>query len=153
MCCSGLQQPQKQSGRIAFACESRRQTRDLWVRFVRIKRENFFPQPQAKFLICSVHFEENSFTRAFDLTQLWQLKPGSLHGIQGRKDPSKERDSTGRKKGIQRDKEIKGFNETNCQLPTGELIFFLIDHKELSLLQSAFQSRHLCPPEYHRAPQ
>ena len=50
-------------------------TRDLWVRFVRIKRENFFPQPQAKFLICSVYFEENCFTRAFNLTQRGQLNP------------------------------------------------------------------------------
>ena len=37
-------------------------TRDLWVRFVRFKRDYFFPQSQAKFLICSVHFEENCFT-------------------------------------------------------------------------------------------
>ena len=69
-------------------------TRDLWVRFVRIKRENFFPQAQAKFVICSVHFEENSFTRAFDPTQRRQLKPGSLPSIWGRKEPSTERDST-----------------------------------------------------------
>ena len=61
-------------------------TRDLWVRFVRIKRENFYPQPQAKFLICSVYFEENNcFTRAFNSTQRRQLKPGSLPSIWGRK--------------------------------------------------------------------
>ena len=68
--------------------------RDLWVRFVRIKRENFCPQPQAKFVICSVHFEENCFTRAFDPTQLRQPKPGSLLSICGRKEPSTERDPT-----------------------------------------------------------
>lgn len=68
--------------------------RDLWVRFVRIQCENVFPQPQAKFVICSVHFEENCFTRAFDQTQRRQLKPGSLPSIWGRKEPSTERDST-----------------------------------------------------------
>ena len=49
---------------------------------------------QAKFVICSVHFEENCFTRAFDTTQRRQLKPGSLPSIWGRKEPSTERDST-----------------------------------------------------------
>ena len=65
-------------------------TRDLWVWFVRIQCENFFPQPQAKFVICSVHFEENCFTRAFDQTQRRQLKPGSLPSIWGRKEPTKQ---------------------------------------------------------------
>ena len=69
-------------------------TRDLWIRFVRIQCENFFPQPQAKFVICSVHFEENGFTPAFDPTQRLQLKPGSLPSILGRKESSTERDST-----------------------------------------------------------
>ena len=75
-------------------------TRDRWVRFVRIKRENFCPQPQAKFVICSVHFEENCFTRAFDPTQRRQLKPGSFLSICGRKEPSTEF------KGIQLDRVI-----------------------------------------------
>ena len=66
----------------------------LWVQFVRIQCENFFPQAQAKFVICSVHFEENCFTRAFDTTQRRQLKPSSLPSIWGRKEPSTERDST-----------------------------------------------------------
>ena len=69
-------------------------TRDLWVRFVRIQSENFFPQPQAKFVIWSVHFKENCCTRAFDQTQRRQLKRGSLLNIWGRKAPSTERDST-----------------------------------------------------------
>ena len=66
----------------------------LWVQFVRNQCENFFPQPQAKFVICLVHLEENCFTRAFDTTQRRQLKPGSLPSIWGRKEPSTERDST-----------------------------------------------------------
>ena len=45
-------------------------------------------------MICSVHFEENCFTRAFDQTQRRQLKPGSLPSIWGRKEPSTEMDST-----------------------------------------------------------
>ena len=68
--------------------------RDLWIRFVKIKKENFFPQPQAKFVICSVHFGENCFNRAFDPTQRRQLKPNSLPSIWGRKEPYTERDST-----------------------------------------------------------
>ena len=46
-------------------------------------------------MICSVHFEENCFTRAFDQTQRRQLKPGSLSGIQGRKEPSTEKKTIG----------------------------------------------------------
>ena len=65
-----------------------------WFRFVRLQCENFFPQPQAKFVICSVHFEENCFTRAFDQTQRRPLKPGPLPSIWGRKEPSTEKDST-----------------------------------------------------------
>ena len=45
-------------------------------------------------MICSVHFEETCFTRAFDPTQRRQLKPESLPSIWGRKEPSTERDST-----------------------------------------------------------
>ena len=67
----------KAAGLALHASPSDR-TRDQWVRFVRIKRKNFFPQPQAKFVFCSVHFKENCFTRAFDPTQRGQLKPGSL---------------------------------------------------------------------------
>ena len=69
-------------------------TRDLSVRFVRIKRENFCPQAQAKFVICLVHFEENCFARAFDPTQRRQLKPRFLPSICRRKEPSTERNST-----------------------------------------------------------
>ena len=92
-CCSGLQQPQKQSGNRLRVQPTEREIR-LWVQFVRIQCENFFPQAQAKFVICSVHFKENCFTRAFDTTQRRQLKPGSLPSIWGRKEPSTERDST-----------------------------------------------------------
>ena len=49
-------------------------TRDQCARFVRIQCESLFPQPQAKFAICSVHFKENCFTSAFDPTQRRQLK-------------------------------------------------------------------------------
>ena len=69
-------------------------TRALWVQFVRIKRENFFPQPEAKFVIFSVHFEENCFNRAFVPTQRRQLKSNSLPSIWARKEPSTERDLT-----------------------------------------------------------
>ena len=82
----------KAAGLALHASPSDR-TRDQWVRFVRIKRKNFFPQPQAKFVICSVHFEENCFTRAFDPTQRRQLKPGSLPSIWRKEEPSTERDS------------------------------------------------------------
>ena len=74
----------------------------LWVQFVRIQCENFFLQAQAKFVICSVHFEENCFTRSFDTTQRRQLKPGSLPSIWGRKEPSTERDSTRQSRTIRR---------------------------------------------------
>ena len=81
-------------------------TRDLWDQFLRIKRENFFPQPEAKFVICSVHFEENCFDRAFVPTQRRQLKPNSLPSIWRRKEPSSERDLTiqGRMKEKERQK-------------------------------------------------
>ena len=46
-------------------------------------------------MICSVHFEENCFTRAFDQTQRRQLKPGQTQHM-------------GKKGAIYR----KGFNET-----------------------------------------
>ena len=81
-------------------------TRDLWVRFVRMKRKNFFPQPQAKFVICSVHFEESCFTRAFDPTQRRQLKPGSLPSIWRKKELStkgNQRDNVvGRRRSVKR---------------------------------------------------
>lgn len=69
-------------------------TRDLWVRFVRMKRKNFFPQPQAKFVILLGAFRERYFIRAFDPTQRRQLKPGSLPSKWRRKEPSTEWDST-----------------------------------------------------------
>ena len=73
LCCSGLQQTQKQRSRTGFACKSNRQNERS---------------------LCSVHFEENCFTRAFDPTQLRQLKPGSLPSIWGRKEPFTEKEST-----------------------------------------------------------
>ena len=79
---------------LALHASPTNRTRDLWVRFVRIQCENFFPQPQVKFVICSVHFEEYFFTCAFDPTQRRQLKPGSLPSIWRRNEPSTERDST-----------------------------------------------------------
>ena len=48
---------------LALRASPTDRTRDLWVRFVRLQCENFLPQPLAKFVICSVHFEENCFTR------------------------------------------------------------------------------------------
>ena len=70
---------------LALHASPNDRTRDLCALFVRIQCENFFPQPQAKFVICSVHFEENCFTRDFDPTQRRQLKRGSLPSIWGRK--------------------------------------------------------------------
>ena len=44
-------------------------TRNLWIWFVRIKRENFFLQPQAKFVIWLVHLGENCFNKP-----VWSFK-------------------------------------------------------------------------------
>ena len=90
----GCSNPRNKGAGLDLHASPTNRTRDLWVRFVRIKRKNFFPQPQAKFVIYSVHFEENCFTRAFDPTQRRQLKSGFLLNIWGRKEPSTERDST-----------------------------------------------------------
>ena len=84
-------------------------TRDLWVRFVRIKRKNSFPQAQAKFVICSVHLEENCVTRAFDPIQRRQLKPVSLLSIWGRKEPSTERDSTRQRRIKEKERQRLGY--------------------------------------------
>lgn len=70
----------KAAGISLHACESKRQ-RDLWVCFVRTKRKKILPLPKARFVVCSAHFEENCFTRAFDPTQRRQIKPGSLPSI------------------------------------------------------------------------
>ena len=54
----------KAAGLVLHASPTDR-TRDLWVRFVRIQCENFFPQPQAKFVIFSVHFRGKLFYSCF----------------------------------------------------------------------------------------
>ena len=56
-------------------------TRDAWAQFVRTKRKNFHPLLNTRFVICSVHFEDSCFTRAFDPNQRRQIKPGSLPTI------------------------------------------------------------------------
>ena len=112
-------------------------TRDLWVRFVRIQCENFFPQPQAKFVICSVHFEENCFTRAFDQTQRRQLKPGSLPSIWGRKEPSTERDSTRQSRMKEKERQKLRFLWVLLMLYICALM-----HKMFDILISLFQSIH-----------
>ena len=78
---------------IALHASPTDSTRDIWVRFVRTKRKNFFPQPRARFVICSAHFEEHCFTRAFDPTQRRQIKPGSLPSIWKGEEPSTDTDS------------------------------------------------------------
>ena len=60
-------------------------------------------------MICSVLFEENCFTRAFDPTQRRQLKPGSLPNIWGRKEPSTERDSTRQSSMKEKERQKLGF--------------------------------------------
>ena len=70
----GCSNRRNKAAELAFNTSPNDITRDLCARFVRTQCENFFPQPQAKFVICSVHFEENCFTCAFDPTQRRQLK-------------------------------------------------------------------------------
>ena len=83
----------KEVGIALHSCDD--STRDIWIRFVRIKRKNFHPGPQARFVICSVHFEEHCFTRPFDPSQRRQIKPGSLPTIwkkgEGLTNPDSER--------------------------------------------------------------
>ena len=95
-CCvvQGCSNYSNKAAGLALHASPTDRTRDLWVQFVRMKRKNFLPQRQAKFVICSVHFEESCFTQAFDPTQHRQFKPGSLPSIWRKKEPSTERDST-----------------------------------------------------------
>ena len=53
--------------------------RDKWVRFVRTHRKNF--APEGRFMICSAHFEENCFTRAFYSDFRRQIKHASVPTI------------------------------------------------------------------------
>lgn len=78
---------------IALHVSPTDRTRDVWVRFVRTKRKNFQPQPRTRFVICSVHFEENCFTRAFHPSQRRQIKPGSLPSIWKKGERSTDRES------------------------------------------------------------
>lgn len=66
---------------IALHASPTDSTRDVWLRFVRTKRKNFHPNPRTRFVICSIHFEETCFTRAFDPSQRRQIKRGSLPSI------------------------------------------------------------------------
>jgi len=126
----------KAAGLALHASPSDR-TRDQWVRFVRIKRKNFFPQPQAKFVICSVHFEENCFTRAFDPTQRRQLKPGSLPSIWRKEEPSTERDS-------KRQRRIKEKERQKVRFLWVLLMLYIcvLMHKMFDTLISLFLSIH-----------
>ena len=76
-------------------------TRDLWVRFVRIQCENFFTQPQAKFVICLVHFEENCFL--FLLVLSIRHSVGNLNPVLC---PAYGEERSHLQKGIQRDKVV-----------------------------------------------
>ena len=69
------------AGIALHASPNDKNMRDAWARFVRTKRKNFHPLPKTRFVICSVHFEESCFTRAFDPSQRRQIKPGSLPTI------------------------------------------------------------------------
>ena len=69
------------AGIALHASPNDKNTRDAWARFVRTKRKNFHPLPKTRFVICSVHFEESCFTRAFDPSQRRQIKPGPLPTI------------------------------------------------------------------------
>lgn len=104
---------------IALHASPTDRTRDLWVRFVRTKRKNFFPQPQSRFVICSEHFEESCFTRAFDPTQRRQIKPGSLPTIWEKKEsPSKKTESTRQRRMKEKERQKVRFNSqlTNCYI-------------------------------------
>ena len=68
-------------------------TRDAWARYVRTKRKNFHPLPNTLFIICSVHFKESCFTRAFDPSQRRQRKPGSLPTIWKKEEQTKDVES------------------------------------------------------------
>ena len=126
----------KAAGLALHASPSDR-TRDQWVRFVRIKRKNFFPQPQAKFVICSVHFEENCFTRAFDPTQRRQLKPGSLPSIWRKEEPSTERDSKRQRRIKEKERQKVRFLWVLLKL-----YICVLMHKMFDILISLFQSIH-----------
>ena len=69
------------AGMALHASPTDKNTRDSWIRFVRTKRKNFHPGAKTRFVICSVHFEERCFTRAFDRSQRRQIVPGSLPTI------------------------------------------------------------------------
>ena len=78
---------------IALHASPTDKTRDVLVRFVRTKRRNFHPNPRTRFVICSIHFEENCFTRAFHPSQRRQIKPGSLPSIWMKGERSTDRES------------------------------------------------------------
>lgn len=69
------------AGITLHASPTDKSTRDSWIRFVRTKQKNFHPSLKTQFVICSVHFEESCFTRAFDPSQRRQIKPRSLPTI------------------------------------------------------------------------
>lgn len=69
------------AGISLHASPTHKTTRDAWIRFVRTKRKNFHLSDKARFVVCSVHFEERCFTRAFDPSQRRQIEPRSLPTI------------------------------------------------------------------------
>ena len=90
---------------------------------------------QAKFVICSVHFEENCFTRAFDPTQPRQLKPCSLPSIWRKEEPSTERDS-------KRQRRMKERQKVRFLWVLLVLYICVLMHKMFDILISPIQSIH-----------
>ena len=133
----GSSNRRNKAAELALHASPTDRARDLWIRFVKIKRENFFPQPQAKFVICSLHFEENCFNRAFDPTQRRQLKSNSLPSIWGRKEPSTERDSTKQRRMQEKERQKLRFLWVLLMLSICALM-----HKMFDILISPIQSIH-----------
>ena len=78
-------------------------------------------------MICSVHFEENCFNRAFVPTQRRQLKPNSLPSIWGRKEPSTERDLTTQSRMKEKERQKRRFLW---------VLFVILMHKMFDILIS-----------------
>ena len=52
-----------------------------WKSFVCLHRKNFNPGPVGKFAVCSDHFENDCFTRAYPMKGIRRLKLGSIPTI------------------------------------------------------------------------
>lgn len=56
--------------------------RNAWVRFVRTHRANFNPQGSLRFVVCSEHFQPQSFEKALHVDGFKRfLRPGSIPTI------------------------------------------------------------------------